>query len=160
MVPSSNSASANVRAGPVTLTAAASAARCARTSRRDDSRRPGVCLDILGQHVERHVAAEHHGVVKRLQVELSAQRRLRLVALTVDLAVADFVAARLTRPRAIAVDFARDLLRIRSVDVNEEADTLLARPALGVDTGVDDKAAGAEGDRLKVADAADMILLV
>ena len=90
----------------------------------------------------------------------AAERRLRLVALPVDLAVTDLVAARLAGPRAVAIDFAGDLLRIRSVHVDEELHALLARPALGVDAGVDDEAAGAEGDRLQVAEPPDVIVVV
>ena len=47
-------------------------------------------------------------VVEGLQVVLRAERRLRPLALAVDLAVPDLVAARLSGPRAIAIDFARD----------------------------------------------------
>jgi hypothetical protein len=52
-----------------------------------------VLVDVLGQHVHRHVAADHHRVVERLDVVARAERRLGLVALAVDLAVADLVAA-------------------------------------------------------------------
>ncbi len=85
----------------------------------------------------------------------ASERRLRLLALPVDLAVPDLVAARLAGPRAIAVDFARHFLRVRSVHVDEELHALLARPALGVDAGVDDQPAGAEGDRLQIAEPPD-----
>ena len=88
------------------------------------------------------------------------ERRLRLLALPVDLAVPDLVAARLPGPRAIAIDFAGHFQRIRSVHVDEELHALLARPALGVDAGVDDQPAGAEGDRLQVAEPPDRIVLV
>src|SRR5262249_11005196 len=89
-----------------------------------------------------------------------SERGLRLVALTVDLAVADLVAAGLAGPRAVAIDFARDFLRVGSVHVDEERDRLLAGPALGVDAGVDDQPARSEGDRLQVSETPDVILVV
>src|SRR5262245_43177730 len=92
-----------------------------------------VLVDVLRQHVERHVAAPHDRVVERLHVEPRAERLLRLVALAVDLAVPHLVAARLARPRAIAIVFARHLQRVRAVLVDEELHALLARPALGVE---------------------------
>src|SRR4029079_3671985 len=143
-------------------TDAARAASRESTSRRENltPRRADILIDILRQHVQRHVAAEDDGVVEGLEIELRSERGLRLVALPVDLAVADLVAARLPRPGAIPVDFARDFFWIRSVHVHEEADALLARPLLGVNSGVDDQAAGAERDRLQVTEAADVILVV
>ena len=45
-----------------------------------------------------------------LTSNFGAERRLRLLALPVDLAVTDLVAARLSRPRAIAIDLAGDFL--------------------------------------------------
>ena len=78
----------------------------------------------------------------------ASERFLRLVALAIDLGVADLVAARLAGPRAIAIDFARDFERIRSVHVDEELHALFARPPLRVNAGVDDEPAGAERDGL------------
>src|SRR5690242_16537732 len=60
-------------------------------------------VDVVGEHIERHVAALHHGVVESLQVIACPEARPRLLALAVDLAVAHLVAAGLSRPRAIAV---------------------------------------------------------
>src|SRR6185436_19503233 len=107
-------------------------------------RRPHVLVHVLREDVEWHVAAEHDGVVERLQIELRSERRFRLLALAVDLAVADLVPSRLPGPRAIAIDLAGHFLGIRSVDVDEERNPLLARPALGVDAGVDDETARTE----------------
>jgi hypothetical protein len=61
-------------------------------------RGPNVFVDVLRQHVERHVAAEDDAVVECLQVVLLRQRRLCLLALPVDFAVSNLVAAGLTRP--------------------------------------------------------------
>src|SRR4029078_2956019 len=94
-------------------------------------RAPYWFVHVLAQHVERDVAAEDDGVVERLEIVLRSQRGLDLLALTVDLAVDHLVAAGLSGPRAIAIDFAGDFLRVRAIDVDEEPDPLLARPALG-----------------------------
>src|SRR5690606_10176752 len=75
-------------------------------------------------------------------------------------AVSDLVAARLPDPAAIAVDLARDLERVRPVALDEELHPLLARPALGVDAGIDDEAASAESDRLEIAEAPDREIVV
>src|SRR5262245_16778259 len=72
----------------------------------------------------------------------------------------DLVRARLTGPRTIAIDFARDFQRIRSVALHEELHSLLARPAFRVDPGVDDEPTGAECDRLQVAQSSDRIVVV
>src|SRR3546814_18390041 len=74
--------------------------------------------------------------------------------------MADLVAAGLAGPTAIAVDFAGDLQRVRPVALDEEFDRFLARPALGVEAGVDDEAAGAEGERLEIAEPPDLEILV
>ena len=69
--------------------------------------------------------------------------------------MADFVAAGLAGPAAIAVDLARHFLGLGAVDVDEEADALLALPALGVEAGVHHQPAGAEGERLEIAEPPD-----
>src|SRR4029079_1192412 len=74
--------------------------------------------------------------------------------------MADLVAAGLARPAAIAVDLTRHFEWVRSVLLDEEVDALLARPALGVQAGIDDQPTAAEGDRLKVAQAADREVVV
>jgi hypothetical protein len=56
---------------------------------------PHVFVDVLGEYVERHAAAEHHGIVERLHVEPRSECRRRLLALPIDLAVTHLVAARL-----------------------------------------------------------------
>ena len=121
---------------------------------------PDVFVDVLGEHVERHVAAEHHGSLNAFRSNFASERRRRLLALPVDLAVAHLVAARLSRPRAIAIDLAGDFLGVRSVHVDEEPDGLLARPALGVDARVDDQAARPEGNRLQISEAPDAIVVI
>src|SRR5436190_2149894 len=83
-----------------------------------------------------------------------------MLAQAVDLAVADLVAAGLTGPGAIAVDLAGHLLGRGAVGFGEPSDRMVAGPALGVEAGVDDEAAGAEGDRLEVAEAAERIALI
>src|SRR5690349_20260313 len=99
-------------------------------------RGPDVFVDVPGEHVERHVAAKDHRIVERLEVVLRAERDPGLLALAVDLAVADLVSAGLAGPRAIAIDLACHLDRIRAVALDEELHALLARPALGVNAGV------------------------
>src|SRR5882724_9702574 len=123
-------------------------------------RRADVLVDVLRQHVERHVAAEHYRVVERLEIVARPERSLRALALPVDLAVPDLVATRLSRPRAVAIDFTGHLDRIRSVALDEEVDPLLSRPSLRVNASVDHQTAGAEGDRLQVTKLADRIVFV
>src|SRR5436190_22050697 len=94
--------------------------------------RVDVLVDVGRQDVERHVAAEDDRVVERLQVVSRSERGLCPLALTVDLAVPDLVAARLARPRAVAIDLARNLLGVRAVDVDEKPHSLLAGPTFRV----------------------------
>src|SRR5690349_6502503 len=89
---------------------------------------PDVRVHVLRQHVERHVPAEHDRIVERPEVVPGAECRLRPLALPHDLAVAHLVAARLTRPGAVAVHLARHLNRVRAVHLHEEAHALLAGP--------------------------------
>src|SRR4051812_30380008 len=119
MVPSSGSASAKPHAGRGSAALAANAASRASASRRENLTACSayILVDVPGEHVERHVAAEDDGVVEGLEIELRSERRLCLVALPVDLAVTDLVAARLPGPRTIPVDFAGDFFGIRSVHV-------------------------------------------
>ena len=92
--------------------------------RRDDLglRSPDIFVDVLAEHVHRHVAAKDNGVVEGLDVELRSERRLRPVAEAVDRGVTDLVAARLAGPAAVAIDFAPGLGFLRAVLVDEEAD--------------------------------------
>src|SRR3990167_9485987 len=112
--------------------------------------------DILCEHVERDVAALDDDVVEIAQVIFRADRLLRQPALADDFAVPDLVSARLAGPAAIAIDLAGDLERVGAILLDEKRDTLLARPALGVKAGVDDKPAGAKCERLKIAEAPDL----
>src|SRR3546814_16142004 len=110
-----------------------------------------ILVDILREHVERDVAALDDDIVEVAQVVARPQRRLGAAALADDLAMADLVAAGLAGPTAIAVDCAGDLQRVRHVAHDEEFDRFLARPALGVEAGVYDEAAGAEGVTVAIA---------
>src|SRR4051812_29803122 len=56
----------------------------------------------------RHAPAQHHGIVEAAQVVFRAERRLRLFAQAIDLEMADLVAARLSRHRAVTVDLPGD----------------------------------------------------
>src|SRR5688500_17395940 len=107
-------------------------------------RRSHIIVDVLAEDVERYVSSANDGIVERLHVEPRAERCAGFLALPVDLAVTDLVAARLSRPRAIPIDFTGDFQRIRSIDVDEEPNALLTRPALRVKTRVDDPPARAE----------------
>ena len=78
----------------------------------------------------------------------------------VDLAMADLVAAGLARPGAIAVDLALDVAARRAVGGREPLDRMVAGPALGVEPGVDHQPAGAERNRLKIAEPPERIALV
>src|SRR5262249_55384167 len=108
----------------------------------------------------RDVSAEDDGVVKGLEVVLCAESLLSHLALTVDLTVTHFVAAGLSRPRAVAIDFAGHLKWVRSVYIDEKLHTLISRPFLWVNTGIDDKATGAECDRLQIAEASEEVVVI
>src|SRR5690606_30878989 len=69
-----------------------------------------------------------------------------------DFAMAHLVATCLARPAAIAADLARDLERIRSVTLDEEADPLFTCPAFRMQAGIDNQAARQERQRLKIAE--------
>src|SRR5688572_24010334 len=56
-------------------------------------RGPDVFVDVLRQHVERHVPAEHQRVIEGLEIVPLSERRLRPLALAIDLTVPDLVAA-------------------------------------------------------------------
>src|SRR5688572_26563736 len=119
-----------------------------------------MAFDDAAENGHRHVAAEHDRIVERLEVVAHAEIRLCLAPQPVDLAVPDLVAAGLTRPGAVAVDFAGDLLDRRSVGLGEPADRLLARPPFRMKAGIDDEAAGAKRNRLQVAEPADRIAVI
>ena len=61
-------------------------------------RAPHVLVDVFCKHVEWHVSSAHDGIVEGFQVEPRSKRCFRFLALPVDLAVADLVATRLSRP--------------------------------------------------------------
>ena len=87
-----------------------------------------IVADIFGQHIQRHIAALDDNVVEIPQIIGITQRRLCKAALADDFAVADFVAASLTRPAAITVNFAADFERVRSIFLDKEFDALFACP--------------------------------
>src|SRR5690606_6498331 len=89
-----------------------------------------VTVDVPGQHVHRHVAAEDDGIVESPQVVSPAKFAHRALALGDDRRMADLVAAGLARPGAVAVDLAFDFLALRAVALDEEVDRLCAAPAL------------------------------
>src|SRR4051794_38534722 len=94
--------------------------------------RRDVAVDHALEQSQRHIAAEHDGVVERPQVEARAERGPGFVAKAVDLAVADLVAAGLARPGAIAVDLALHFLNGGAVGAGEPLDRLGPRPSFGV----------------------------
>src|SRR5258707_812670 len=86
-------------------------------------------VDVACEDDHGHVAALHERIVKQAQVEFVSQIGARLGAQAVDLAVANFVTARLPRPRTVTVDLAGHLFQTRSVGGCKPLDRLLARPA-------------------------------
>src|SRR5438477_12881524 len=92
------------------------------------------------EHRQRQGAVAKELVVEGAEVERGAQRRLGLPSQRQDLELADLVAKRLAGPRHVALDLALVVGR-RSAQV---VDGLLARPALGMKTDVDDQPRGAE----------------
>jgi hypothetical protein len=61
-------------------------------------RGPDMFVDVFREHVERHVATKYHGIVERLHIEPRSERRPRLFALPIDLAVTHLIAACLSWP--------------------------------------------------------------
>src|SRR6185295_16981338 len=86
-------------------------------------------IDAPAQRQHRDTATRHHGVIELPEVELLAQRVLRLGAQAVDLAVAHLVTAGLSGPGAVTIHFARDFVDRRAVGGREPLDGLLAGPA-------------------------------
>src|SRR5262245_49669204 len=125
-----------------------------RSSARD------VSVDHAPEHGHRHVAAGDDRVVEGAQIVARPERGPRRIAQAIDGAVADLVAAGLAWPGAIAVDLALHFVGIGAVFAHEEVDALRARPALRVNAGVDDQAAGAEGERLQIAEAANREIVI
>jgi hypothetical protein len=68
------------------------------------------CSDAAREDNHGHVTALDNRVIETAQIELVTQRVLCLRPQTVDLAVADFVSASLTRPGAIAINLAAHFL--------------------------------------------------
>src|SRR5690349_16217120 len=109
-------------------------------------------VDDPPQRQHGYAAAGHHRVVELAEVVFPAQRLLRVGAQPVDLAVSHLVAAGLAWPGTVPIHFARDLLDRGAIGAREPVDGLLTRPALDVQTGVDDQPAGTERNRLQVAE--------
>ena len=75
-------------------------------------------------------------------------------------AVADLVRACLTGPAGIAIDFAGDFFRLRTVAFDKETACLFAGPAFVVQSGIDHQTAGAERQRLEVAQPSDFEVVI
>src|SRR5438128_1150200 len=63
-----------------------------------------VIVDVLREHIHRHIAAEDDRVVEGLQVVFRSKLGFGLVAEAIDGGVPDLVAARLPWPAAVTVD--------------------------------------------------------
>ena len=57
-----------------------------------------IIVDVLGEHVERNVAAKHDRIVESAQIVTRAERGLRADPLADDFLMPDFIAARLAGP--------------------------------------------------------------
>src|SRR5262245_49302052 len=117
-------------------------------------------VDVASQDHHRHTAAHHHRIVELAEVELVAEGLLRLLAQTVDPAVTHFVTTRLARPRAVTIDLARDLVEARAIGAREPLDRLLTRPALRVQSGIDDQTTGAKRNRLQITQPTERIIVI
>ena len=91
-------------------------------------------------------------------VEFGAEFFLCALAEFEDLELAEFVGAGLRGPRDVAVGFGLDE-RLVDVVLAHVVDDLIARPALGVDAGVDDEADGAEEFGVEAAVVANGVLV-
>src|SRR5690348_16597729 len=90
---------------------------------------PQPAVSNLLQDVERHPPAAQHRVVEILDVEPASQLLLRLGAQADEDRVTQFVAARLSRRRAVALNFPSDASSRVAVLSDEIFDGLLASPA-------------------------------
>src|SRR6266478_10068419 len=100
-------------------------------------------LDPGPQHRQRHRAELQHRIVKGAHVEALAERFFRARTGVEKLALAQVVRQRLPRPGDVAVHLGAELSLGERGVLPEVLDRLLARPALGMNAGVDDQARGA-----------------
>src|SRR5579862_9069562 len=110
-------------------------------------------VDAGFQHRQRHGAEREDRVVEGAQVELGAERALRLRARFLDRHLAQVIGERLARPGDVAVDLGLDLVIGKRRVLARIGDRLLARPTLGVDAGVDDEPRRAPDLPAEIAEA-------
>src|SRR6185437_10003941 len=121
---------------------------------------PQPAVSHLLQDVERHPPAVQHRVVEILDVEPGSQLLLRLSAQADEDRMTQFVAARLSRRRAVALNFPSDASSRVAVLSDEIFDGLLASPAQMMNSRVHHAAVGTEELRLEVAQPPERVLVV
>ncbi len=107
------------------------------------------------QQLHRQAAIGEHGIVKRAQIKIIAQRLLGLLTQIDDGQLANLVRQCLTRPGNVAIDLGAHIQQRQRGVGGQIILRLFARPAHGVDAGVDDQPAGAPHF---VAEAAEVII--
>jgi hypothetical protein len=79
-----------------------------------------------------NASPENNGVVKAAEIELITEFQFRFLPQTIDGGVANFVATRLSRPRAVTVDFAAHFFGVGAIVFDEPLIGLFAGPAFRV----------------------------
>src|SRR5690348_15191705 len=129
--------------GSSTSTAIASRSSRSTSCPRLSRLRANPRVHLILENVERHRTERQDRVVEAPLVELRSERRFRLVAELQDGQLAKLVGQSLSRPADISVDLGLDLMLAECGVARQIVDRLLARPAVLVDSGVDDEPARA-----------------
>src|SRR5450755_5131329 len=101
-------------------------------------------------------AVAEDGIVERPQVERRAVPLLDLGPQALDLALADPVGEGLARPADVAVRFDHRI-RLAEAGAAQEVDRALARPAQGVEAGVDHQSGCPPGHRVELPETLALI---
>src|ERR1700733_14881433 len=94
-------------------------------------------VHALLQHIERQRPRVQYIVVKRLDIELRTQSRLRPVTQLKDFQLSHFVSERLSRPCNVSIYLSLNVGVVDRRVLMEVVHHLLARPVLRVHTGID-----------------------
>ncbi len=111
------------------------------------------------EEIEGEGSAVEHLVVEAADVELGAQLFLGAVAEFAELELAELIAEGLGGPSDVAVRLRLDGGLIDGAGLAEELHDLIAGPAFGVDSGINDETDGAEQLRGEAAVVRDRILV-
>ena len=79
------------------------------------ARARNIAVNNTAKHRHRHIARSDNRIIERLHIIAATKRLARAVAQQIDLGMADFVAAGLARPAAIAINLSLHLFHRRPI---------------------------------------------